>query len=280
MSTINMSQQLFDLTGKVALVTGGSRGLGLQMAGALLDAGAQVVICARRADELAAAQDSLRDRGCGVTTLQADLTDFEQLPALVAGILTKFRRLDILVNNAGMAWAGPAETLSDQHWLNVINLNLNALFFLTREVAKQAFLLQGHGVVINVASVGGLQGNAPDMKTVAYNASKGAVVNLTRALASEWGPRGIRVNAICPGFFRTRMSTDLLAKSESVVLAKTPLRRIGAEEDLNGTVIYLASQASAHITGQSIVVDGGASTTLFGDMFGDASDAESLGSAT
>jgi len=268
---MNTLYRLFDLTGQVALVTGGSRGLGLQMAGALADAGAQVVICARRADELATAAQALRDRGQPVLTLQADITAFDRLPSLVSDLIERVGRLDILVNNAGMAWAGPAETLADEHWLRVVDLNLNALFFLTREVGRQAFLPQRSGVVINVASVGGLQGNAPDMKTVAYNASKGGVVNLTRALASEWGPRGVRVNAICPGFFRTRMSAGLIDKSASVVLAKTPLRRIGAEDELNGTVVYLASQASAHVTGQHIVVDGGASTTLFGDMFAEES---------
>jgi gluconate 5-dehydrogenase len=124
------------------------------------------------------------------------------------------------------------------------------------------------GVVVNIASIGGLQGNSPDMKTISYNASKGAVINLTRALASEWGPQGIRVNAICPGFIRTKMSEGLLERAEPVVLAKTPLRRIGSEDDLNATVVYLASEASRHVTGQHIVIDGGASTTLFGDMLG------------
>jgi gluconate 5-dehydrogenase len=260
------SPSLFDLSGQTAVVTGGSRGLGLQMAEALAEAGARVVLCARREDELRRAGESLRGRGLDVATLAADLTDFERLPSLVSALLDREGRLDILVNNAGMAWAEPAETLSDERWLRVVDLNLNGLFFLTREAARQAFLPAGRGVVVNIASVGGLQGNAPDMKTVAYNASKGAVVNLTRALASEWGPRGVRVNAICPGFFRTRLSAGLLDRIGDAVLAKTPLRRLGDDEDLKGTVVYLASRASRHVTGQCIVVDGGASTTLFGDM--------------
>ncbi len=268
---------LFDLQGQVALVTGGSRGLGLQMAAALAEAGARVLLCARHDDELREAARTLQSRGLDVGTLAADLTDAAALPGVVAELLQREDRLDILVNNAGMAWAEPAETLSNERWLRVVDLNLNGLFFLTREVARQSMLPRGSGVVVNVASVGGLQGNAPDMKTVAYNASKGAVVNLTRALASEWGPRGVRVNTICPGFFRTKLSAGLLDRVGAAVLAKTPLRRLGDDEDLKGTVVYLASRASRHVTGQCIVVDGGASTTLFGDMFGAPTDTQSPG---
>jgi gluconate 5-dehydrogenase len=260
----------FDLTGQVALVTGGSRGLGWQMASALGEAGAHVVICARKQDELNEAEQQLKAQGIAVSSMVMDVTDFEALPQRIEQLVQRFGRIDILLNNAGTAWASPAETTTNAQWQKVIDLNLNALFYVTREVARQSMLPRQQGVVVNIASIGGLQGNAPDMKTISYNASKGAVLNLTRALASEWGPQGIRVNAICPGFIRTKMSKALLDRSESVVLAKTPLRRIGAEDDLNATVVYLASQASRHITGQHIVVDGGASTTLFGDMLGGA----------
>ncbi len=250
----------------MALITGGSRGLGLQMAEALGQAGARVVLAARNPDELDRAAAGLECQGMRTATQALDLTDSDRLPAWVSTLLAREGRIDILVNNAGLAWAEPAETMSDAHWHRVIDLNLNALFFLTREVARQAFIPQRAGKIVNIASVGGLQGNAPDMKTVAYNASKGAVVNLTRALASEWGPLGLHVNAICPGFFRTRLSERLLARVEHAVLAKTPLRRLGGEDDLKGTILYLASRASHHVTGQCIVVDGGASTTSFGDM--------------
>ncbi|NDY93666.1 glucose 1-dehydrogenase [Ideonella livida] len=257
---------LFSLSGQVAVVTGGSRGLGLQMARALGQAGATVLLVARKAAELDEAATALAAEGLRVATCAADLSDLERLPALVAGWLATHGRLDVLVNNAGMAWAAPATDITPAQWHKVMALNLDGLFFLSREVARQAFIPQGWGKVVHIASVGGLQGNSPDMHTVAYNASKGAVVNLTRALASEWGPHGLHVNAICPGFFPTQLSQGFLRHVEAGVLAKTPLRRMGGEEDLMGTVLYLASRASHHVTGQCIVVDGGASTTLFGDL--------------
>lgn len=257
---------LFSLRGQVAIVTGGSRGLGLQMARALGEAGARVLLIARKADELAEAAAVLRQRGLDVATHAHDLSALDSLPALVSELLAAHGRLDVLVNNAGMAWAAPATEITHAQWQRVMQLNLDSLFFLSREVARQAFIPQRSGKVINIASVGGLQGNSPDMHTVAYNASKGAVVNLTRALASEWGPHGLHVNAICPGFFPTKLSAGFLKHVEAGVLAKTPLRRMGGDEDLMGTAVYLASRASHHVTGQCIVVDGGASTTLFADL--------------
>lgn len=262
---------LFSLHEQVALVTGGSRGLGLQMAQALGEAGARVVLIARKPDELAEAAAQLRQLDLDVATCAHDLSDLDSLPALVTRLLAEHGRLDILVNNAGMAWAAPATEITPSQWQRVMRLNLDSLFFLSREVARQAFMPQQSGKVINIASVGGLQGNSPDMHTIAYNASKGGVVNLTRALASEWGPHGIHVNAICPGFFHTKLSEGFLRHVESGVLAKTPLRRLGGDEDLMGSVVYLASRASHHVTGQCIVVDGGASTTLFGDLLPSAS---------
>lgn len=257
---------LFRLNGQVAVVTGGSRGLGLQMARALGEAGAHVILVARKNDELEAAATELASLGLSASTCVHDLSDLDRLPELATRLLAVRGRLDILVNNAGMAWAAPATDITPSQWQRVMRLNLDSLFFLSREVARQAFIPQGHGKCIHIASVGGLQGNSPDMHTIAYNASKGAVVNLTRALASEWGPHGLHVNAICPGFFHTKLSDGFLRQVEAGVLAKTPLRRIGGDEDLMGTVVYLASRASHHVTGQCIVVDGGASTTLFGDL--------------
>lgn len=267
---MNMNK-LFDLSGRTALVTGGSRGLGFQMATALAQAGAKVTLCARKADELEQAADHLRAQGLDVQTIPMDLGQLESIGPSVQALLKQVGPIDILVNNAGMAWAGPAETTTDAQWQRVMNLNVNGLFFLTREIAQHSMLPRQRGVIINIASVGGLQGNAPDMKTIAYNTSKGAVVNMTRALASEWGPQGIRVNAICPGFFPTKLSSGLLEKTGPTVIAKTPLRRLGGDEDLKGTVVYLASDASAYMTGQCLVLDGGSSTTLFGDMLGEQS---------
>ena len=262
---------LFDLTGRTALVTGGSRGLGLQMATGLAEAGAQVTICARKSQELEEAKNSLLSQGLNVNTMVMDLGDADAINQQTKDLLQKMKHVDILVNNAGMAWAGPAESTTEAQWQKVMNLNVNGLFYLTRNIAQQSMLPRQSGVIINIASVGGLQGNAPDMKTIAYNTSKGAVVNMTRALASEWGPQGIRVNAICPGFFPTKLSSGLLDKTGPVVIAKTPLRRLGGNSDLKGTVVYLASDASAYMTGQCLVLDGGSSTTLFGDMLGESS---------
>lgn len=257
---------LFSLHDQVAVVTGGSRGLGLNMALALGEAGARVVLVARKADELQQAEAWLRERGVAAHGVAFDLADLDGLPALVQRLLTQFGRLDVLVNNAGMAWAAPATEITVAQWQRVLRLNLDALFFLSREVARQAFLPQRRGKIVHIASIGGLQGNSPDMHTVAYNASKGAVVNLTRALASEWGPHGIHVNALCPGFFHTRLSDGFLRQVETGVLAKTPLRRIGGDEDLMGSIVFLSSRASHHITGQCLVVDGGATSILFGDL--------------
>ena len=228
------ARNLFDLTGKVALITGGSRGLGLQMAKALGDMGARVAITARKADELAEAKTQLTARGIDVLTVTNDLARPEGIPA-------------------------PAEDYPPEAWHKVMNLNVNAMFFLSQYVGKHVMIPKKSGKIINISSVAGLAGNPPGMATIAYNTSKGADINFTRALAAEWGKYNINVNAICPGFFPSKMSEGLLGKLEKMVIAMTPLQRIGGDEDLMGTVVFLASEASRHITGQYLVVDGGAS---------------------
>ena len=253
-------KQLFDLTGKVALITGGSRGLGLQMAEALGEMGARVAITARKADELKEAETHLTSLGIQVLTIVNDLSKFDQIPGMVDQVLAHYGTIDILVNNAGATWGAPAEDYPDEAWKKVMDLNINAMFFLSREVGKRVMIPKKSGKIINVASVAGLAGGPPDMHTIGYNASKGAAVNFTRALGSEWGKYNINVNAICPGFFPSKMSKGLLEKIEKMVIATTPLHRLGGEEDLKGTVVFLASEASRHITGQYIAVDGGACT--------------------
>ena len=227
---------LFDLTGKVAIITGGSRGLGLQMAEALGEMGAKLAITARKADELAEAKAHLEKLGIEVLTVTNDLSKFDQIPGLVTKVLEHYGKIDILVNNAGATWGAPAEDYPFEAWMKVINLNVNGMFFLTREVGKRAFIPQKSGKVIVTASIAGLRGNPPDMQTIAYNTSKGADVNFVRALAAEWGKYNINVNAICPG---------------------TALGRVGGDEDLKGTVVLLASEAGRHITGHALPVDGG-----------------------
>ena len=250
---------LFDLEGKVALVTGGSRGLGLQMAEALGEMGARVAITARKLAELDEAAARVRGAGVEVLTVAADLGQLDGIPAVVEQVLARFGAVDVLVNNAGATWGAPAEDHPAEAWRKVMSLNVDAMFFLTQAVGKRSMIPRRAGKVINVASIAGLGGNPPDMTTIAYNTSKGAAVNFTRALAAEWGKYGINVNAICPGFFPSRMSRGILSRIEGAVVASTPLGRLGGEEDLKGAVVYLASEASRHVTGQYLAVDGGAS---------------------
>ena len=251
-------KKLFDLSGKVALVTGGSRGLGLQIAEALGEMGAKVAIAARKPHELEEASAHLRKQGVEVLTVTGDLSKLDGIPGMVDAVLSRYGTIDILVNNAGTTWGAPAESYPTEGWNKVMNLNLNAVFFLTQEVARRCFIPNRAGKIVNIASVAGLGGNPPEMTTVAYNTSKAAVINLTRTLAAEWGKHGINVNAICPGFFPSRMSKGILDKIEKAVIAKTPLQRIGGDQDLKGAAVFLASEASRHVTGQYLAVDGGA----------------------
>lgn len=252
-------KQLFQLDGQVALITGGSRGLGLQMAQALGEMGCKVAISARKADELAEARQHLEALGITVQTVVSDLQKTERIPALVDEVVNGLGPIDILVNNAGATWGAPAEDYPDEAWHKVMNLNVNAPFFLTREVGRRCMIPRQRGKVITIASVAGLKGMGPGVHTIAYNTSKAAAINFTRALASEWGGYNINVNAICPGFFPTKMSEGLLDRIGETMIARTPLKRLGGDEDLMGTVVFLASEASRHITGQYVAVDGGAS---------------------
>jgi NAD(P)-dependent dehydrogenase (short-subunit alcohol dehydrogenase family) len=239
-------KDLFQLEGKVALVTGGSRGLGLQMAEALGEMGCRVAITARKADELVEAKAHLEARGIEVQTFVNDLAKFERIPDLVSDVLAVYSHIDILVNNAGATWGAPAEDYPDEAWHKVMNLNINAPFFLAREVGKRSMIPRRTGKIINIASIAGLKGAPVGMNTIAYN-------------TSEWGRHNINVNAICPGFFPSKMSAGLLATMAESVIAHSPLHRLGGEEDLKGAVVFLASEASRHITGQHLAVDGGAS---------------------
>jgi NAD(P)-dependent dehydrogenase (short-subunit alcohol dehydrogenase family) len=252
-------KELFKLDGRIALITGGSRGLGLQMAEALGEMGCRLAITARKADELAEAKAHLEKAGIEVLTVVNDLAKTDGIPVMVDQVLQRFDRIDILVNNAGASWGAPAEDYPDEAWHKVMNLNIDAVFFLAREVARRCMIPNQYGKIINIASVAGLRGSATNVNTIAYNTSKGAAVNFTRALASEWGKYNINVNAICPGFFPSKMSAGLLDKISDAVIARAPLHRIGGEEDLKGAVVFLASEASRHITGQCLAIDGGAS---------------------
>ena len=252
-------RDMLELGAQVALITGGSRGLGLQMAEALGEMGCRVVITARKADELQQAQQHLQGLGIEVKTIVADLQRTESIAPLVDETLAVYGKIDILVNNAGATWGAPAEDYPDEAWHKVMNVNVDAPFFLAREVGKRSMIPRRSGKIINVASIAGLKGSLGPMQTIAYNTSKAAAINFTRALAAEWGKYGINVNAICPGFFPSKMSAGLLDKFGQAVIDHTPLHRLGDDDDLKGIVVFLASAASRHVTGQYVAVDGGAS---------------------
>lgn len=253
-------QDLFDLSGQVALITGGSRGLGLQIAESLGEAGATVMLTARKAADLAEAVAHLQARGITAHSIAADAADETQAVGVVTQTVALLGQIDILVNNAGASWGAPAEDHPMPAWDKVMNLNIRSYFVLAQAVAKQSMLARRSGRIINVASIAGLAGNSSVMKTIAYNTSKGAVINFTRALAGEWGPYGITVNALAPGFFPSKMTQGLLAAiGEDSLAASAPLRRIGDDEDLKGAALLFASKAGKHITGQILAVDGGVS---------------------
>jgi NAD(P)-dependent dehydrogenase (short-subunit alcohol dehydrogenase family) len=253
-------RKLLELNGRVALITGGSRGLGLQIAEALGEMGAKVAITARKQNELDEAQRHLQAQGVEVMTIACDMQDLQAAQALPGQVLTRWKRIDILVNNAGTTWGAPAEEHPLEAWNKVINLNLNAVFALTQAVGTQAMIPARYGRIVNLASIAGLHGTDPRfMRTIAYNTSKGGVVNFTRSLAAEWAQYGITVNAIAPGVFPSKMSQGMIGKAEEVILDLTPLKRLGGAEDLKGAAVLLASDASAFITGQTIAVDGGMS---------------------
>jgi NAD(P)-dependent dehydrogenase (short-subunit alcohol dehydrogenase family) len=255
------SQELFSLAGKTALVTGGSRGLGLQMAEALGEQGARIVLSARKQDELDEAVAHLASRGIDASAIAADLADDAQVQPFVDEAVRRLGHIDILVNNAGASWGAPAEDYPVEAWDKVMNLNIRSIFLVTQAVGKASMIPRRYGRIINISSIAGLAGNPPNtMKTIAYNTSKGAVVNFTRTLAGEWGRYGITVNSIAPGFFPSKMTKGVLATFGEEVLAKdAPLGRIGDDEDLKGATILFASDAGKHITGQTLAVDGGVS---------------------
>jgi gluconate 5-dehydrogenase len=258
------TQQLFDLTGKTALITGGSRGLGLQMAHALGEAGARIMLSARKADELEAACAELQANGIDARWVAADCAMEADLQKLVSETLQRMGDVDILVNNAGATWGAPAQDHPVAAWDKVMALNVRGYFLLSQLVGKQSMIERG-GRIINVASIAGLGGNPAGLNSIAYNTSKGAVINFTRALACEWGHHGINVNAICPGFFPSKMTAGTLAALGVNKLASSaPLKRLGDDEDLKGITLLFASAAGKHITGQCLAVDGGVSALVGG----------------
>ncbi|MCE3262289.1 MAG: gluconate 5-dehydrogenase [Pseudoduganella sp.] len=254
--------ELFSLQGKTALVTGGSRGLGLQMALALGELGARVVITSRKQADLDEAVAVLKEQGVQAYAIAADLGKEAAIDPLVEAALDALGgHIDILVNNAGATWGAPAEEYPLEAWDKVMNLNVRSIFLLSQAVGRRSMIPRRSGRIINIASIAGLAGNAPGtMKTVAYNTSKAALINFTRTLAGEWGEYGINVNALAPGFFPSKLSAGVIkAIGEDRLAAEAPLKRLGGDEDLKGAVALFASDAGRHITGQTLAVDGGVS---------------------
>jgi gluconate 5-dehydrogenase len=254
-------RELFSLEGKTAVVTGGSRGLGLQMAEALGEQGARVLIAARKQGELDETCTHLAARGIDATGVAADLSDETAVASFAGEAMARLGQVDILVNNAGATWGAPAEDFPLDAWDKVMNLNVRSIFLLCQAIGRQSMIPRGRGRIVNIASIAGLGGNPPGtMQTIAYNTSKAALINFTRTLAGEWGRYGITVNAIAPGFFPSKMTKGILAAIGADTLAQqAPLGRLGDDEDLKGAVVLFASDAGKHITGQVLAVDGGVS---------------------
>ncbi|MBR3262314.1 MAG: SDR family oxidoreductase [Lachnospiraceae bacterium] len=249
----------FDLTDQVAVITGCSTGLGVQMAEALANQGCNIVCLARRKEKVDENAAMLKEKyGVKAIGVVCDVTDTEAIDAAVDTILKEFGRIDILINNAGTGGVEPAEQMSDEVFLNEVNIDLTGTFKMARAVAAKAMLPAGYGRIINIASMYGLVGNkiAPSS---AYHAAKGGVVNLTRALAAEWSERGVNVNAICPGYFETPLTVDTLRTDFFQQYAKTviPMSRYGKEGELDTAAIFLASPCSTYVNGVILPVDGG-----------------------
>lgn len=257
--------QMFDLTGRVAIVTGGSRGLGLEMARGLGEAGASVVVTSRTVADVDSAVAELQTQGITAHGVAWDLSRIDTLEDYVERVVEVAGEIDILVNNAAISIVSAAEETTTEDWAQVLDINLNAVFFLTRAVAASCFIPRRSGKVLNISSIGGLGGTAIDSPYIAsYSASKGAVISLTRALATEWGKYDINVNVIAPGNFPSAMTEHTLSpEHHERVMSTTPLQRVGGADDLKGVAVFFVSDAARHVSGQLIVVDGGAFTTNY-----------------
>lgn len=251
-----MINELFDLSGRVAIVTGGSRGLGKEMAEGLAEAGAGLMLCARRTEWLTPTLDEMRKKGFKVEGLVADVSKPADVQKVVDGTIAAFGEVHILVNNAGVTWGENPEAMPLEKWQKVIDVNLTGAFLFSQAAGRE-MLKKRYGRIINVASISGLRGSVKGPHYAAYAASKAGLMGLTRELAASWGRQGIRVNAIAPGFFHSRMADSAIPLAEPDIKANSPIPRVGDAGELKGVAVFLAADASNYITGQTIVVDGG-----------------------
>jgi gluconate 5-dehydrogenase len=249
-------RELFDLSGKTAIVTGGSRGIGKEMAEALAEAGANLMLCARRAEWLDETVEEFRAKNYNVIGKIADVSKPEDIQSVVDETLAKFRRIDVLVNNAGISWGAMPEAMPLAQWQKVIDVNLTGCFLFAQAVGRE-MLKHQKGSIINIASISGITSSANGPYYAGYVASKAGLIGLTRELAASWGRRGVRVNAIAPGFFHSRLADAVIDRYEGDIRDNNPIPRIGNEGELKGITVFLASDASSYVTGQTIAVDGG-----------------------
>jgi NAD(P)-dependent dehydrogenase (short-subunit alcohol dehydrogenase family) len=249
-------KKLFDLTGRVAIITGGSIGLGRQMAEGLAEMGANLVLCARKKERCEQAAGELQKLGVKTLALGCDVKNPASIQAVVDAAVDEFGRIDVLINNAGTSWGAPVEEMRLEHWNKVIETNLTGTFLFSQAAGK-IMIGQRRGKIINIASVAGLRGAPPDFQAIGYHASKGGVIAFTKDLACKWGIHNNQVNAIAPGWFPTHMSAVVIEQNREVFLNRIPLGRFGGEDDLKGAAVFLASEASGFVTGHVLVVDGG-----------------------
>ena len=249
-------RDLFDLTGRAAIVTGGSRGLGQEIAEGLAEAGAALMLCARREEWLAPTLEEFRKRGFRAEGLVCDVSNPEQVQAVVDGAMKAFGRVDILVNNAGISWGERPETMAVDKFRKVLDTNLTGAF-LFAQAAGREMLKAGRGAIINIASTAAMMSATHGPHYAGYVSSKAALIGLTRELAASWGPQGIRVNAIAPGFFHSRLADPVIGLVEPDIQRRHPIPRVGNPGELKGVAVFLASDAASYITGETIVVDGG-----------------------
>ena len=251
-------RELFDLAGRVAVITGGSVGLGRQMAEGLAEMGADVVLCARKKERCERAAEELKALGVRTLALGCDVKNPSDVHELASETLARFGRVDILINNAGTSWGAPVEEMTLEQWNKVIETNLTGTFLCCQAFGK-SMVAQKRGKIINIASTAGLKGAPPEFQAIGYHASKGGVIAFTRDLARKWAPHNVHVNAIAPGWFPTHLSKVIIERNRESFLRGIPLGRFGNDSDLKGAAVFLASDASDFVTGQVLVVDGGQS---------------------